>query len=85
MSEQEVPITVKEAGRRGGEETLKRHGRDHYVKMGKAGGRFSSEEMSERGKRGMAARWGNRKKEEKETTEDGDFTSSSTDDGKVQR
>jgi len=28
-------LTISEAGKLGGEMTFKRHGRDHYVKMGK--------------------------------------------------
>lgn len=34
-------MTVGEAGKRGGSSTLKKHGRDHYVRIGSIGGKKS--------------------------------------------
>lgn len=32
------PMTVREAGRKGGQQTARRHGRQHYERIGKLGG-----------------------------------------------
>jgi uncharacterized protein len=49
-------ISVKEAGKRGGETTLERHGADFFRRIGKKGGKHNSqlyrELLCERGKLG---------------------------------
>lgn len=49
-------LTVREAGSRGGNSTLERYGRDHYIAIGKLGGKRTAklyrQSLSEFGKRG---------------------------------
>ena len=41
-SRSSAPITVAEAGRKGGETTARKHGRDFYVAIGRKGGKTVS-------------------------------------------
>ncbi|MHB1004254.1 MAG: hypothetical protein ACYC3S_01275 [Chloroflexota bacterium] len=41
--ERKAPMTVREAGRKGGETTSKKHGRGFYESIGRKGGRTVSE------------------------------------------
>jgi len=55
-SENGSPMTVQEAGRRGGRTTLENQGRDYFSRIGKKGGKRTAqlyrELLSEFGKRG---------------------------------
>lgn len=61
MHEEKRPLTVSEAGRRGGEATKERYGLDHYKTMGSKGGemtkaKYGPEHYSEIGRKGGAKR-----------------------------
>jgi DNA-binding XRE family transcriptional regulator len=52
-------LTIREAGRRGGERTLARHGREHFAEMGRKGGAsLSFDQHSAAGAKGGRATWG---------------------------
>jgi general stress protein YciG len=57
MTEEKPPMTVREAGRRGGLTTSKRYGYEHYKKAGYKGGkanadRYGHEHFKEIGRKG---------------------------------
>ncbi len=47
--ESEGQMTVEEAGRKGGEETKKRHGPEFYEEIGRKGGEKRAEELGHEG------------------------------------
>jgi general stress protein YciG len=57
MADQKAPMTVREAGRKGGETTSKRHGRGFYEEIGRKGGKtvsdkYGHEHFEEIGRKG---------------------------------
>ncbi len=41
------PMTVQEAGRKGGQATLQRYGRAHYQKAGRIGGKRRAQKLAD--------------------------------------